>query len=105
MASYTLKIPHSQRPPSSYYLSSSGDSLALLWSSPIPVVEIWDLKTRRVGGRGKVMAPILVWKESFPDQSEAWQVTLSGPNEGPGSQQFCVRPTQQRRKRAWSSLL
>jgi len=82
MAAYTLRIPHSQRPPSHIALSSSGDSLALLWSSPMPVVEIWDLKTRRVGGQGKVMAPILVWKESFPDQSEAWQVTLSGSDDG-----------------------
>ena len=82
MAAYTLKIPHSQRPPSHIALSSSGDGLALLWSSPIPVVEIWDLKIRRVGGRGKVMDPVLVWKDSFPDQSEAWQVTLSEPNEG-----------------------
>lgn len=82
MAAYTLKIPHSQRPPSHVALSSSGDGLALLWSSPIPVVEIWDLKTRRVGGRGKVMAPVLVWKESWPDQSEAWQVALSESNEG-----------------------
>ena len=82
MAAYTLKIPHSQRPPIHNVLSSSGDSLALLWSSPIPAVEVWDLKTRRVGDRGKVMAPILVWKESFPDQSEAWQVTLSETDEG-----------------------
>ncbi len=82
MAAHTLKIPHSQRPPSHIALSSSGDGLALLWSSPIPVVEIWDLKIRRVGGRGKVMDPVLVWKDSFPDQSEAWQVTLSELNEG-----------------------
>lgn len=77
-----MKIPYLQRPPCHIALSSSGDGLALLWSSPIPVVEIWDLKTRRVGGRGKVMDPVLVWKESFLDQSEAWQVTLSEPNEG-----------------------
>jgi elongator complex protein 1 len=82
MAAYTIKIPHSQRPPVHIALSSSGDSLALLWSSPIVMVEIWDLKTRRVGGRGEVMAPTLVWKESFPDQSEAWQITLSQSDEG-----------------------
>lgn len=28
------------------------------------------------------MAPVLVWKESFPGQSEAWQVTLSESEEG-----------------------
>lgn len=82
MAAYTLKIPHSQRPPSHIALSSSGDGLALLWSSPNPVVEIWDLKIRQIGSRGKVMDPVLVWKDSFPDQSEAWQVTLSERNEG-----------------------
>lgn len=82
MAACTLKIPHSQRPPIHIALSSSGDSLALLWSSPIPTVEVWDLKTRRVGDRGKVMVPILVWKDTFSDQSEAWQVTLSEADEG-----------------------
>ena len=63
-------------PPVHLSFSSVQDILGVLWESGR--IELWDLHTRLESGRGKVMAPILIWSGQVEPLKRQISVTTSG---------------------------
>lgn len=63
-------------PPVHLSFSSVQDILGVLWESGR--IELWDLHTRLESGRGKVMAPILIWSGQVEPLKRQITVTTSG---------------------------
>ena len=62
-------------PPVHLSFSSAQDILGVLWESGR--IELWDLHTRLESGRGKVMAPILIWSGQVEPSKRQITVTTS----------------------------